>query len=490
MPLRIKNIVKELIYGPDVDEKFKVDVSTKTKIAIGNFGFNLSSGIQAAWLMNVYIKIFHIHPFAWGLAWILYFVWNSVNDPLVGYLSDRTRTKYGRRIPWLMVSVPLLTVGFLLLFSPPILDPTIAVNQWILFIWLFITLMIYDTGYTIFGLCQGALISELSIEPEERAHINFYGVIGLSIAVAITFVLPFLLIVNEEPYDQNLPVIQSIVIIFAIIGAICVSVLAFGVKERQEFCFAESEMEKMNFYESIKYTVKNKAFLVYVAFAFMIGYIQLAMYSQISFFVQDVLEISGGDIFSSAPILCFVAAALIGFPLGMVANKKYGGKKALIYLSILVISGLILLTFSNDIIMANISLFIMGLGYSASTLVIPIILCDIIDKDELETGRRREGIYFGSSALFTKPAQSVAAALTGLILLLSNYEIAPRSELAQFGIKLNIGLIPAIFLIAAVLILWKFPIDGSTPEYKEMKKKIEIIHDQKLEALRKSCEER
>ena len=73
-------------------------------------------------------------------------------------------------------------------------------------------------------------------------------------------------------------------------------------------------------------------------------------------------------------------------------------------------------------VMANISLFIMGLGYSASTLIIPILICDIIDKDELETGHRREGAYFGSAALFTKPAQSVAAALTGFMLLLTNYE--------------------------------------------------------------------
>jgi GPH family glycoside/pentoside/hexuronide:cation symporter len=486
---RIRKITRPLIYGPDLDKKFKVAISTKVKIAIGNFGFNLSAGIQAAWLMNVWIKIFHIHPFAWALAWILYMVWNSINDPLIGYLSDNTKTKYGRRMPWLMLSAPILTLGFILLFFPPTLDPTIVVNQWILFLWLFITLMIYDTAYTIFGLCQGALISELTIEPEERAHINFYGVIGLSIAVAITFVLPFLFIVNEEPYEQNLFVMQAIVVIFALIGAIGVSIMAFGVKERQEFCFAESEMEKLSLYNSIKYTVKNKAFIIYVAFAFMITYVQLAMYSQISFFIQDVLQISGGNIFSSLPVLFFVAAALVGFPLGMIFNQRFGGKKSLIYLSLLVISGLILLTFSLDINMANISLFIMGLGYSASTLVIPTLICDIIDKDELETGHRREGVYFGSSALFTKPAQSLAAALTGFVLLLTNYELAPRSELAQFGIKLNIGLIPAIFLIFGVLILIKFPIDGSKAEYKEMKKKIEIIHDNKLEALRKSGEE-
>jgi len=347
--------------------------------------------------------------------------------------------------------------------------------------------MIYDTAYTIYGLCQGALISELTIEPEERAHINFFAVIGLSLSVAITFVVPFLMIDTTIPYEDNLPVIQYLVLLFGIIGAICVGIMAFGVKERKEFCFFETKLEDLTLYKSIKYTVKNKPFLIYVAFAFMIGYIQLAMYSQISFYVQDVLEISGTDIFSSTPILFFVGAALLGFPLGMFFNQKYGAKKSCVYLSTLVISGLILLTFSNEIILANISLFIMGLGYSASTLVIPILICDIIDKDELETGHRREGAYFGSAALFTKPAQSLAMALTGLVLFLTNYEAAPRSELAKLGIKLNIGLIPAIFLIIGVLIIMKFPIDGSSREYKEWKKQIEILHDKKLKALRDEC---
>ena len=233
----MSKFLKQLFKGPDVDEKFKIETSTKVKFAIGNFGFNLSSGLQAAWLMNVWIKIFHIHPFAWGLAWILYFVWNSINDPLVGYLSDKTRTRFGRRMPWLMVSVPLLTTGFILLFLPPKLDPTIGVNQWFLFIWLFITLMIYDTAYTIYGLCSGALISELTIQPEERAHMNFFAVIVLSLSVAITFVVPFLLIDTTIPYDENLPVIQSLVLIFGFVGMGCVAVTAFGIKERQEFYY-------------------------------------------------------------------------------------------------------------------------------------------------------------------------------------------------------------------------------------------------------------
>jgi Na+/melibiose symporter-like transporter len=108
-------------------------------------------------------------------------------------------------------------------------------------------------------------------------------------------------------------------------------------------------------------------------------------------------------------------------------------------------------------------------------------MADVIDKDELKTGRRREGAYYGSSSLFTKPAQSASAAIIALVLALTGYiqGQAEQDLLAQYGIKLTIGLIPAIFIIIGVIILLRFPIDGSTKEYKEWKEKLENLHDTK-----------
>lgn len=483
--------IKGILVAPNIDEKFQVSISTKIKLSFGHFGFNLSAGLVAAYLMFFYIRIIKLDFFLWGLAWILYFVWNSINDPLVGYLSDKTRTKFGRRIPWLMASVPILTIGFIMLFFPPVIDPSLPSSQLIYFFWLFLTLMVYDTAFTVFGLCAGALMSELTIEPEERARISLFGLSGGGLAMIITFVLPYLFLIDAEPYEQNLPIIQGLVIIFALVGAVGVAIMAFGIKERKEFCFAEAEMENLGFKNSIKYTIKNKGFLVYVVFAFMIGYIQTAMYQQLIFYIQDVLEISSADLVSSLPIITFALGLIIGIPLGLIINQKYGVKKGLIYLSIIAIIGLTMVTFSIGILMASISLFIMAVGYISLTILIPIPLCDVIDKDEFKTGRRREGAYFGSSALFTKPAQSVAAFLTGTVMALTGYNqySSSQTDLAKFGISINLGLIPALFLLVAIIAIYYFPIDGSTTEYKEWKKELEIIHDKKLNALREACGE-
>jgi GPH family glycoside/pentoside/hexuronide:cation symporter len=413
-------------------------------------------------------------------------VWNAINDPLIGYLGDNTRTKFGRRMPWLMVATPLISISFFFMFFPPMLDPTLVSSQWIYFIWLLIFLLIYDTFYTIIGITQKGLVAELSILPEERASSTFYWSIGTLFGQVTTFVLPFLFIVNQDPYTQNLPVIQTLVIIFAVLGTIFLSFMSFGINERKEFVFAEKK--KMEFFESIKYTIKNKSFLIYTLFSFALVYISASIYSQISFFVQDVLQISGSNILSSLPILIFIGASLIGYPIGMFFNSKFGGKRAIIYLSSLVISGLIFLTFSFNLLMSNLALLIIGLGYSGMGLISPILMADIIDKDELNTGYRREGAYYGSNNLFTKPAQSVAAAVTSLVFILTGYDQFKTSQtlLAQFGIKLNIGLIPAIIILIGILILLKFPIDGSTKKYEEMKKKVEKLHDKKLEKYKES----
>lgn len=479
---KLKNFFKR----KGIEDKFKIPTSVKIKFSIGGIGFNLSAGLFAAWLYNFYIKIVKIDPFFWSLAWILYIVWNAINDPLIGYFGDQTRTRFGRRMPWLMIATPLISISFIFLFFPPLMNPINPIAQWIYFIWLFVWLLMYDSFYTIIGITQKALVAELSILPEERANSTFFWSIGTLVGQVITFLVPFLFIVNEDPYSQNLPTIQTMVVIFGILGIFLLAVMSFGIKERKEFLFAEKK--KMGFFESIKHTIKNKAFIIYTIFSFTLVYINFSIYSQVSFFVQDVLQISSKNPFSSIPLMIFVGASLIGYPIGMFFNRKFGGKKGLIYLSIFVIIGLVLLTFAPEFITSNIALLVVGFSYSGMMLIAPILMADVIDKDELKTGYRREGAYYGTNNLFTKPAQSIAAALTALVLSITGYNqfTVDQTELAQFGIKLNIGLVPAIFITIGILILLKFPIDGSTKRYKEWKKRVEVLHDRKIKEYKES----
>ena len=426
----------------------------------------------------------------WALAWILYMGWNAINDPLIGALGDRTQSRHGRRIPWLRVATPLIGLSLVFLFFPPLnLDPNLQSSQWIYFSWLFAGLMLYDLFYTIVGISENSLVAELTIDPVERANTNFFWSLGIGLGSAATFVIPFLFIQDNEtiPYEINQPIIQTIIIIFAILGSVFLAIMAFGVKERR---FIQAKKPQMGLVESIKYTLRNRGFIMYAGLFFCITFFYTITNSQISFFVQDVLKVDKNDILGYLPIIAFIGSSLIGFPVGMALNMRFGGKRSLIYLFIIVISGLFMLVFSFDIILAIIALFIVGFGYAGINLIFPTLMADVIDKDELETGWRREGAYFGSAAFFTKPAQSIAQGMIALVFFVTNYDqdATVQSLPAQIGVVLTISVIPAIFLMLGLIFIKKFPIDSSTEEYKVMKKKVEQLHDEKLAQLKKELD--
>ena len=470
------------------EKKDIIPLKTKVNYGLGSFGLQLTTGLFAAWTLLYYIKIVGINPLLWALAWIIYLVWNAINDPLFGFLSDNTRTKYGRRIPFIIVCGPLMAISFVFLY----LTPTDS-EQGVYFIWLLVTLIAYDSFFTIVGLCFNSLMSELSIEPDERAKMNLFASIGGGIGLSITYALPILFLQNVQPYSQNRPAFLMIVVVLAILSVAFLSFTAFGIKERPEL-MPEKE-ENLGLWQSTKTTLRNKSFLTFAVFNFCMTFVVISVMSILPFYIQDVLHVSSDSPLGSLPLLFYIGFSLLGLPVGILMNQKFGNKHAILYLSGVVITGFIMITFANDIIWASISFAIIGFGFSGQTVLVYTLLADIIDQDELETGVRREGMYFGTDALITKPAISVAAAIAGLVfyLTLYNQDLGPGESQpanAIFGIKLLIGLIPAIFIIIGMIVLWRYPLNPKSEEYKEMKRKCSDLHDEKLRRCREklACE--
>lgn len=462
----------------------KVSLKIKFFGGLGAFGINLTTGLFVTWTQIFYIKLILIDPLLWSLAWIIYFAWNALNDPIFGHISDKTRTKYGRRIPYLMIGGPLLSISFLSIFFAPTNS-----SSWTKFSWLLISLLIYDSFFTIVSLCFSSLLAELSINPEERAKINIFSGLGAGIALALTYAIPIVFIFfNTLPRFQEIFTFQIIALILAICGAGFLAFTAFGIKERPEL-LPEKE-EAIDLWPSIKYVIANKSFITYVIFNFTMTYVLFSVNFNLPFYIEYVLMLSSTNIISSIPLLLFLIFTVIGLPIGLMLTKKKGNKRALFYLSLLGLSGFILLTFANNIYLVNISFIIVGLGLSGQALLVFTLIGDIIDKDELETGVRREGTYFGTDALITKPAQSVAAGISGLVFFLTNFQQnlsigENQPESAIVGIKMLLGIIPAIFIAFGLISLWYYPLDPLTKEYREIKKQVLMLHEEKLERLKR-----
>ena len=137
----------------------KITEKMRVSFALGEVGDNVALNIFSFLVFTFYFCVVKL-PVLWiSVAFILWSVWNAINDPVIGYLSDKTQSKRGRRVPWMMAATIPLAVVVALLFTPPI-----ALNSHMLnFIYLLVIIMIFDTVYTAFNLNYNAVYSEMLI---------------------------------------------------------------------------------------------------------------------------------------------------------------------------------------------------------------------------------------------------------------------------------------------------------------------------------------
>jgi len=164
------------------------------------------------------------------LAFILWTIWNAINDPFIGYLSDRTHTRFGRRKPYIIAGIIPMAVIEIIIWLPP--DP--MRDEILTFVYLLLMLISYDTFYTMLSLPYDSLFPELYSSVEERAEVNTYRQVLSTIGLLAAFVIPGLFIGDQNQisgyFTNGIVTSVSVIIIFAI------SVM-WGVKERPEFQF-------------------------------------------------------------------------------------------------------------------------------------------------------------------------------------------------------------------------------------------------------------
>src|SRR5690606_6760676 len=126
-------------------------------------GTSLISGIFGALLPIFYQDYLGLTARWIAVASLVYAVWNALNDPLFGYITDRTRSKHGRRIPYMRFTAPFLALTFILVWLAPS-----RVGDTALFWWMLVTMLLFDTAYTIIGLVYSALLPEITESESER----------------------------------------------------------------------------------------------------------------------------------------------------------------------------------------------------------------------------------------------------------------------------------------------------------------------------------
>jgi GPH family glycoside/pentoside/hexuronide:cation symporter len=447
----------------------------KMKFAYGstNMSHFALSNIAFTAVTFYYNVILGLDAILIGIGWLIFAVWNALNDPLFGFLEDKTKSKkYGRRIPYVRFLAPFHGILFIL-FWIPLVDVN---NNFALFLNFLVILILYDTVLTLTSIALYALPAEMTLSSKERSSIMVYDTIIGAIGSGIAFILPVFLLTGSESSGLDLTFL-IIMIVLATIFSLIMYVGSYFLKENKYTVLDEA----LGLKDAVRETFKNKPFLIFMVanFAFIIAMTTLT--TAVFYYVDFVLELSGLE--TMIPILAVFISAMVFAVVAIPLVDKFGVKKTyMLGLSWTGVSFLLFLLTGRYFLFALFSLISIGFGISIIYVTSPTILAEIIDFDETRTRMRRETTYSGINALIAKPAVSIANMLFLLIITLYGFDAATQTQtqIAKLGIMVAITIIPAIFLLLAAFFMKFYPLDG--PDWNKKKREIAQIHLKKEKA--------
>ena len=449
----------------------KLSLSYKVIWGVAALGTSFVSGTYGALLPIFYQDYLGLSARWIAIASAIYAVWNAINDPLFGYITDSTKSKLGRRIPYMRYTAPFLALTFILVWFAPR-----GAGSSTLFAWMLGTMLLYDTAYTIIGLVYSALLPEVTESDAERNGLqisaSLFGLLGMILG----FLIPDFFRPKAGASPSFAP-LQISMIVVGIFSAAMIIITTLRVRERPEFHLVDKPIKLI---PALKYTFTSRAFLILVAQNFMSILMQSLLLGALFYVADYVLQTS-----SMLLIACLFIPLIIGVPLTAVIRRRLGvvgAQQALLLVAGIALVSIMLVPTS----LIPVCLVLAGFGLAGPQTLTNVLFAEVADEDELRSGVRREGAFFGVNALLTKPAQSVALALSPFILQATNFVTREANQgqiflnqpaAAIWGIKALVGLIPGCAMLLGALILVWFPLRGDY--LKKVQDDVLALHAQK-----------
>jgi GPH family glycoside/pentoside/hexuronide:cation symporter len=445
-----------------------MNFSTKLAYGAGDLGPAITANILAFFLLFFFTSVAGMNAAVAGSILMVGKIWDAINDPIVGVMSDRTRShRWGRRYPWMLLGAIPFGLTFFLQWIVPKFSDDPAVNQTGLLWYYIIIAILFNTFYTMVNLPYTALTPELTQDYNERTSLNSFrftfsiggSILSLILAQVIFAVVP-------QPSERYL-----------ILGAVCAILstvplywCVFGTRDRSHEValhnpqFVGDVEESLPYLEQLKIVFTNRPFL-FVIGIYLCSWLGVQVTSAIlPYFVVDWMR-------QDASVFTYVALAVQGTALPMLfvwsrVSARYG-KKAVYFMGmvlwIIAQAGLFFLQPSQSLLMWPLAIMA-GFGVSTAYLIPWSMIPDVIELDELNTGQRREGIFYGFMVLLQKVGLAIGLFLVGQALDAAGYiestggapPVQPESAL--FAIRLAIGPIPTLALICGLALAYFYPI--------------------------------
>lgn len=427
----------------------RLSLLTKLAYGIGDTGFSLTDTTLGVLFLIFLLDVVGLEPGKAALAIFIGKSWDYINDPIVGYIADRTRTRWGRRRPYLLFGFIPFGLAFMMLwYRPPFESP------WALVAYYALAYFVYDAVLTVVSMPYVALTPELTQDYDERTSLTSYRMAFSLLGGLVAFVVPLMIIGTMRP--ENADRVFRMGVIFGAVSALPLLFTFLGTREKEEYA-SQPQPDLREQFRSVR---GNRAFW-FAAGIFLFTWTAIEIIqNMLLLFLKYRMQLEAeSDIVAGAVFLTAIAV----LPFWVWASEKTDKRRSYIYGMFFMITVMIVLIFidpslgfSSVILLACLA----GIGVSATHVLTWAMIPDAVEVDELQSGARHEGMFYALVTLFRKAASSIAIPMTALVLGWSGYvaNSAQQAESAVWAIRILIGPVASLFLLGGILFARFYPL--------------------------------
>lgn len=426
----------------------KFETSTRTRIMFALTSLGVATLAEAiSGIIAFYIVDVKNLPVTWySTFWFFYTIYNALNNPALGFLSDRTRSRWGRRIPYVLFGGLPYAVAFSLIFTAPFDGKD---NPLGLLIYFGAMIVIWEGIYTAIATGYYGLLPEMFSSYSERTDVAAKMNIFQTIALVLGAALP--------PLLADMLGWSGMAILLSIISVVAIYVGVPHLFERPNLKTDTS----FPFSAALKHTFMNRSYLTAAGSQMMRFFATGSLQTGILFYLKYSLKVDEG----LATVILGIAFLVAMFSLypwrNWVANKL-DSRRTLMIANAVMILGIVPMGFSPNIYFTYITAIILGIGLGGLVLMGDVIMTEVVDEDEVKTGHQRAGMYFGMSGFLITLSGLLVSSVFGLLMPAFGYdtllEVQPAS--VDLGFRIFLTAPTSIGFLLAIFLLWLYPLHG------------------------------
>jgi len=460
---------KEVNMHPsDQDEqRDKLPLRIKLLYSTGDLSISIPLAILMFFQLYFLTDVAHLRPDLAGWAVGIGKVWDAINDPLCGLISDRMRTRWGRRRVFLLFGAIPLGLTFMLMWVVPPFSPIGLTVYYAL------TFIFFDTTFTFIHVAYNALTPELTPDYDERSSLNGYRMV-----LSISGTLGAIIFATILGWYVSAP--QMIFAIIAVALGLVVMAPPFVVYKIAWERATADQLPSLPWRQAMKATLSNRPFWMVMGLYLFSWTTASVLAADLVYFASYHLRVPGQ---ANYFVLAAEGAAILFIPLWVWVARQLDKKRAFILGTASWIVILLFLSFlrSDQVALAYVLAVLSGSGIATAYVIPWAMVPDVVEHDQLQTGQRREGSYYAFASFFQKLGTGAVVWAMGQNLYRTGYvtptqaiPVPQQPSQAIQAIRWFIGPVPTVLLILSVVFAWFYPI--SREVHASMRERLAARH--------------